>query len=500
MAIPPDKPLDLSESESNPSSSGPKQSRKPRVDDAEFKVNLPSYDPKSLLDPKAGAKSSTTNAAETAQHDQPMNGDSQQTESQAGDANVGSLYERHHGVINREAQATSKRKAPNPTNGIIDDDEEAHKKQKTTFNGAGRGGALSEHLKKEREAHAAAADPAQPIDLTDDKEDDDVVLVDESIMTQEVCMGVLEVKANCTIVPAVSIVMASKIGKEFWPVIKVNLSRQKNVNQVIEVLDGTKRVFGRIDYAAATALVPLMDGANISKLRMKAHLRQRRKAAGEEPGQPISQALDLVLTLYAPRNRADALGKWLSKKNLWLRNPVVVDHGREIYNPHDIRPTNYAPRTSTTTVGAGRGVTTGSFVLRTVEEMRREAGTMFDNLIKNENLGEMEPDSNIITTPLMKHQKQALKFLHEHEVVDFTTGDEQSLWKSHIKPDGSRAWYNIITGYEVTEKPEPTRGGLLADMMGLGKTLSILALIAATKPEASVFRRTHVPEEVSTLR
>jgi hypothetical protein len=38
---------------------------------------------------------------------------------------------------------------------------------------------------------------------------------------------------------------------------------------------------------------------------------------------------------------------------------------------------------------------------------------------------------------------------------------------------------NTITGIPQTEKPPEFAGGILADQMGLGKTLSVLALIAA---------------------
>lgn len=129
-------------------------------------------------------------------------------------------------------------------------------------------------------------------------------------------------------------------------------------------------------------------------------------------------------------------------------------------------------------------------VPRTTEEIKREAETMFDNLAKDEDLPAMESNPEVISTPLMPHQKQALEFLMTHE-RDYD-GEEipsHSLWRSKVKDNGQPTWYHVITGLEIYEKPEPVRGGILADMMGLGKTLSILALIAATKSDAARFRQ-----------
>ena len=55
--------------------------------------------------------------------------------------------------------------------------------------------------------------------------------------------------------------------------------------------------------------------------------------------------------------------------------------------------------------------------------------------------------------------------------------DNSSLWRLRIRPNGQRMYYNVITGQEEHTKPPDVLGGILADMMGLGKTLSILSLI-----------------------
>jgi SWI/SNF-related matrix-associated actin-dependent regulator of chromatin subfamily A3 len=45
----------------------------------------------------------------------------------------------------------------------------------------------------------------------------------------------------------------------------------------------------------------------------------------------------------------------------------------------------------------------------------------------------------------------------------------------------NESYINNVSGYSTDEAPPDFRGGLLADNMGLGKTLSIICLIAANQ-------------------
>lgn len=116
---------------------------------------------------------------------------------------------------------------------------------------------------------------------------------------------------------------------------------------------------------------------------------------------------------------------------------------------------------------------------------------LFDKLAKGESIPESETPEDVIT-PLLAHQRQALTFLTSRERShEWTDEDDQtevfSLWKTRHAANGNILYYNTITGTEVRQPPAPTLGGILADMMGLGKTLSILSLIVSTKNEAYDF-------------
>ena len=194
-------------------------------------------------------------------------------------------------------------------------------------------------------------------------------------------------------------------------------------------------------------------------------------------------------SLYGPRNKAQQIGKWLSQKQIYLRTPQLSDANIEIHNPHQ---TQVLPRTSAS--GAlrtnGAVVSTG-YATRTVEEVRSDVIGMFDSLEKFKDLPEVEPDQRILT-PLMSHQKQGLFFLQSKEsarVLSENESDNNSLWRSKTAGNGRQSYYNIITGHEEREKPPEVLGGILADMMGLGKTLSILALIVGSLKDAKQFGR-----------
>ena len=137
------------------------------------------------------------------------------------------------------------------------------------------------------------------------------------------------------------------------------------------------------------------------------------------------------------------------------------------------------------------------YVVRTAEEIHNDIVGMFDSLQRSENLPEKEADCRIIT-PLLAHQKQALHFLtnkEEKRVFSENDGDNNSLWRLRYRTNGAPTYYNVITGTEERNRPPEVLGGILADMMGLGKTLSILSLIVGSLEVANEWEQIgHLPE------
>ncbi|KAG1751540.1 SNF2 family N-terminal domain-containing protein [Suillus paluster] len=95
--------------------------------------------------------------------------------------------------------------------------------------------------------------------------------------------------------------------------------------------------------------------------------------------------------------------------------------------------------------------------------------------------------SGDLVVDLLKHQSQALQWCIDHEYPSLPTKESDKpvqFWQ--YKKDGSKPYYfNIATKtpQAISSPPLLGRGAILADSMGLGKTLTMLALILATKKD-----------------
>ncbi|KAJ4831338.1 hypothetical protein Tsubulata_033238 [Turnera subulata] len=87
-------------------------------------------------------------------------------------------------------------------------------------------------------------------------------------------------------------------------------------------------------------------------------------------------------------------------------------------------------------------------------------------------MGHLEPQTEVIKSPLFPHQKEALWWLVNRE-------NSTELPPFREERDGE--YVNVLTNFHTDKHPEPLRGGIFADDMGLGKTLTLLSLIALDK-------------------
>lgn len=70
-------------------------------------------------------------------------------------------------------------------------------------------------------------------------------------------------------------------------------------------------------------------------------------------------------------------------------------------------------------------------------------------------------------------------------------GRHSDIWNEEVDIQGQKVYINNITGQKQMRPPEQFRGGLLIDAPGLGKTLSIIALIAADLEEQKKYEHTN---------
>ena len=322
-------------------------------------------------------------------------------------------------------------------------------------------------------------------DLSSTTNDDDDLQVTGSnnLSIQRVCYGKLEngmVQADLVPKPGASAIFADSTHD--WPAMKLGVHRERSADYRIEVSDPHGKKFGLIDPKTAAAIVPLLDSPAL-EVDITARLDVRRRLPGEEPWVTCSALHRASINIYGLRKDAELVGRHLGRNNVWLGTPLIVEQGIPVFNPHAERRRALAAAMQG---GAVRSRPNVNYEIRTAEEVNDAVMKMFDQLQSAENIPEMEPPS-AITTGLLRHQKQALWFMTEKEKprkFGPNEKDNNSLWRIQYLPNGKKRYREVISGVVLDNEPPETFGGLLADMMGLGKTLSILSLVVASMAEA----------------
>ena len=263
------------------------------------------------------------------------------------------------------------------------------------------------------------------------------------------------------------------------------LLRDPAKDMIIKVIDPSDVEFGRLAPEIARALAPIMDSLGLS-LRSQARLMMRKKMPNDWPGQPCSETMGMVINLYGPRKDAERVGKYLGQHNLWFRPPSMPDRGVPVVNPHTQKHEAAASAQKFSLTGNTNVTHDG----RTHEEAFTAVSKLFDAVASNAKALPMVDPPPTITTKLLDHQRQALWWLLEREkprIFGNEEADNSSLWRKERNDGGRWRYREIVAQIETSEEPAQVLGGLLADVMGLGKTIEILALIASTKDEARRF-------------
>lgn len=504
-----------------------------------FTMSAPKFDPKTLLNPKAAKKQAKEPAKAPANPYGPADLDpvyqfnnnhnsgnckdnysfpssesiansqqqyrSQPPEQQQ-EQGMSSLIERFHNVEKRSDRPAKRQKKEQVAE---DEDDLVNVKQKGTMEVRGGTGELGAYLKAKRkegiEQDAAVNTMSHVVDLTADDDNDSDVQIISDTLSEVVCLGRIEgarVQAHKVPTPA-NKGSAFTFGKTHWPPMKVTLTRRPGSNMIIAVADPVGHDFGNVDQRIASALAPLIDGASVNGLRLQGRLDSRVKKPFDFPGQQVSDHYPLTINVYAQRKFVVGLGKYLSQKAIWLRDPLSVDRGIAIMNPH--APKSHAPIPQRSALPRTTHVET-QIIVRTHEETRNDVLNIFDNLKETNDLPQAQQPERITTT-LLPHQRQAVYFMRKRErlpvviygnMEDTATAhvatDESSLWKERVKENGRLTYYNVITGHEFKKEPPPALGGILADVMGLGKTLNVLSLVAGSLDEAAAFSKQKPPE------
>ncbi|KAL4933366.1 SNF2 family N-terminal domain-containing protein [Aspergillus undulatus] len=333
------------------------------------------------------------------------------------------------------------------------------------------------------------------VDAAGDNDDDDLqVTGSNNLSVQRVCYGKLEnatIQASLIPMPAPQTILGDSA---HWPSMKLEVHRKAGQgNNRIEASDPNGKTFGVVDSKTAAVIVPLLDSPALS-VEITARLDVRKKLPQEVPWNPCSSNFRASINLYGLRQDAEKVGNYLGQHNVWLATPFSVEQGVPVFNPHAERrrmQPSYAP------TGAPRNRIGVNYEVRTAEEVADAVMKMFDQLQSAENIPEKEAPS-LVKTPLLRHQKQALWFMTEKEnprKFGPKEEDNNSLWRLEYDRNGAKKFREIISGTVMDEEPPQSYGGLLADMMGLGKTLSILSLVVSSLEQAKEWAKSIPPPE-----
>ncbi|KAF4456644.1 helicase-like transcription factor [Fusarium albosuccineum] len=233
--------------------------------------------------------------------------------------------------------------------------------------------------------------------------------------------------------------------------------------------------FGYLRSAEGKALKPLVTQQNVSlePLALKPTLRD----IIERAARPADAMVKVDINVYGPRSEASRVGKTLSQGKLWLQRP---DHSRDntaYENPQflriefeggEIQP--LLPIEHVTNNGALRKKTREEQLRKMVEEVYKS--------VDNSRGFDLVDGGSRVTQQLLKHQQEALGFMLERESGNIS--DRYRLWREVTLDDGTTQYRHKITKAKRRTRPEEKGGGILADEMGMGKSLSILALVMKT--------------------
>ncbi|KAI3340580.1 SNF2 family N-terminal domain-containing protein [Ustulina deusta] len=178
----------------------------------------------------------------------------------------------------------------------------------------------------------------------------------------------------------------------------------------------------------------------------------------------------LSIVLYGPLSLSEELGVFFQSYDIYLQDPRHCDREVKYCNPHRLSSTDFVSLPMTSEISSMVNATELG-----APELMPERFELLAILNTNEELPEA-PQPEAIRTSLERHQKQALTFISRRERGwDFESS--RDIW---TRARGSQGCFfiNLISGSHQYKEPPQFLGGIIADPMGLGKTLTMIALVA----------------------
>ncbi|KAL7958743.1 SNF2 family N-terminal domain-containing protein [Trichoderma compactum] len=184
---------------------------------------------------------------------------------------------------------------------------------------------------------------------------------------------------------------------------------------------------------------------------------------------PLSTPCRLKVTLFGPVSLFEEVGSFFEDHNLFLQDPVNCSRNILYRNPHKLS-FDSSPALWTSDLDKEHS----NFALVEATQPRPE---LIDALNSQEDLVETKQPGSIRSV-MKRHQLQALTFMLQREQGWAWDGRRADLWEFFSESTGSY-FVNRVSDAVQTESPQQFYGGIIADPMGLGKTLSMISLVAS---------------------
>ncbi|RYO92417.1 hypothetical protein DL762_001697 [Monosporascus cannonballus] len=192
---------------------------------------------------------------------------------------------------------------------------------------------------------------------------------------------------------------------------------------------------------------------------------------------PAEAMVKVDINVYGPRHAAAEVGDDLSGGKLWLQKSDHARHGVAYDNPHFL-PIKFSGVQVQSVRSVNQVANKGVAGKRAREEELRKMVEEVYNSVDSARHLDMVEGGDMVARKLLKHQQEALGFMLERESGHIN--DKYRLWKTVVLEDGREEYRHRITKAKRVIQPDERGGGILADEMGMGKSLSILALITKT--------------------
>ncbi|KAI1114304.1 SNF2 family N-terminal domain-containing protein [Nemania sp. NC0429] len=286
--------------------------------------------------------------------------------------------------------------------------------------------------------------------------------------TEAICYGAL-----CDAKVKLDLARLSQLPTNTWEgVYKFEVYRQSSHYSIRFGKDEGNDI-GLLDLVTAAIVTPLQQwpeitlSAILESAALKASLKKRSK------GNAV--VLDASLNIIGPEHLIDVVGNAITRNDGHLQHPYFLPSGIQYLNPHYLYP-------------RGHRVDLGHLIgpqleTQSVTRFAQELGNVFASLTEMDYsakefdaLLNMAYEDELIITELKRHQTVGVNLILAREDYSNAVSAYQNL-------------QGIIGSHAFDSRPTPSLGGINADVMGLGKTLTMLSAIVCTLKHAREFSK-----------